>query len=343
MYGRPWRQRQRVDIAERFGLAYNAERRAPSAERRAPSAERRAPSAERRAPSAVTAPRAREQRRPPWPPDRQPPCRGGRPCSKTCSASGRPAGFAWRPAVGSSAPLAAAALLALSGALALPATAEAQTATALVSNIGQGSTGTSNSGRARSQRFTTGSSASVYVLSSVDVVSADPSSSDTFSTKVCSVNASDYPTSSCTDLTPPDRFTSGRLSFTAPDNTTLESMTTYAVVMSVTAASVLFSVTSAADEDSEDGWSIADSYDFHDGSAWGTTTSGKSHRIAIKGFALLDAEPLNTDRAGRCPDAGHARLEQGPALPQRKSIATTLLVGRIEWIPRRRPRRGRRW
>ena len=297
MYGRRWRQRQGVDIAERFRLPCNAERRAPSA---------------------VTAPRAREQRRPPWPPDRQPPCRGGRPCLKTCSASGRPAGFAWRPAAGSSAPLAAAALLALSGALALPATAEAQTATALVSNIGQGSTGTSNSPRARSQRFTTGSNASGYVLSSVDVVSADPASSDTFSTKVCSVNASGYPTSSCTDLTPPDRFTSGRLSFTAPDNTTLESMATYAVVMSVTAASVLFSVTSADGEDSEYGWGIADSYDFHDGSAWGTTTSGNSHRIAIKGFALLDAEPPNLTARAVAPM--QVRLDWNRTLPALKTI-----------------------
>ena len=158
----------------------------------------------------------------------------------------------------------------------------------------------------------------MYVLSSVDVVSADPSSSDTFSTKVCSVNASDYPTSSCTDLTPPDRFTSGRLSFTAPDNTTLESMTTYAVVMSVTAASVLFSVTSAADEDSEDGWSIADSYDFHDGSAWGTTTTGKSHRIAIKGFALLDAEPLTLTAQAVAPM--QVTLDWNRVLPAPKKI-----------------------
>ena len=69
--------------------APSAERRAPSAERRAPSAERRAPSAERRAPSAeaMTAPRAREQRSPPLPPDRLPLRRGGHPVSGTISAA----------------------------------------------------------------------------------------------------------------------------------------------------------------------------------------------------------------------------------------------------------------
>ena len=95
-------------------------------------------------------------------------------------------------------------------------------------------------------------------------------------------------------------------------------MTTYAVVMSVTAASVLFSVTSAAGEDSEYGWSIADSYDFHDGSAWGTTTSGNSHRIAIKGFALLDAEPLTLTAQAVAPM--QVTLDWDRVLPAPKKI-----------------------
>ena len=78
----------------------------------------------------MTAPRAREQHHPASPPDRLPPCRGGRPSSKTESAAGQPADLA-RPRVArrSRPALAAAALLALSGALALPATAQAQTCT----------------------------------------------------------------------------------------------------------------------------------------------------------------------------------------------------------------------
>ena len=76
----------------------------------------------------MTAPRAREQADPPSPPDRRPPRRGGgsSPSPYTCaSAAGRAAGPA-RPAgarrglVRSARALAAAALLALSGTLALP-------------------------------------------------------------------------------------------------------------------------------------------------------------------------------------------------------------------------------
>ena len=77
----------------------------------------------------MTAPRQREQRRPPSPPDRLPLRPAGRPSSKTKSAAVRPAGPARPPLVRrrlvrSARALFAAALLALSGALALPAAAQ---------------------------------------------------------------------------------------------------------------------------------------------------------------------------------------------------------------------------
>ena len=137
---------------------------------------------------AMTAPQAREQNRPPLPPDRRPPRRGGRPSSETCSAAGRPdlarlAG-ARRALVGSARALAAAALLALTGVLALPATAEAQTIIDLVSNVGQRADSTQLHNR-RAQVFTTGSNPSGYILTGVDVVSA---SSTGLTAKVCGTN-----------------------------------------------------------------------------------------------------------------------------------------------------------
>ena len=72
--------------------------------------------------------------------------------------------------------LAAVAWLALFGANALPATAQAQTGkeVALVSNIEQGNTGSKSIIQSRlALTFTTGPNASRYILSNVEVVSVD--------------------------------------------------------------------------------------------------------------------------------------------------------------------------
>ena len=102
---------KRLTFAERFGLPYNAERRAPSA---------------------MTAPRPREQRRPPSPPDRLPPRRGG-PSPSTAAAAGPLAAVARYALV-------ALACLGLTGALALPVAAQTLsddvTLSALVVNDG---------------------------------------------------------------------------------------------------------------------------------------------------------------------------------------------------------------
>ena len=168
----------------RSGWKLSVQRRYKSAERRAPSAERRAPSAE-----AMTAPRAREQADPPAPPDRRPPRRGGSPSPETASAAGRPVAFARLGGSRRSLVRSAAALLALSGALALPATAEAQTVTTLVSNIGQTSNTPTTTGNV-SQNFTTGSSATGYTVTGVDVVSARASG---FGVWVCNTDVSGDP------------------------------------------------------------------------------------------------------------------------------------------------------
>ncbi len=70
--------------------------REPGAGSREPGAGSREPGAE---PEVMTAPRQREQRRPPSPPDRLPLRPAGRPSSKTKSAAVRPAGPARPPLV----------------------------------------------------------------------------------------------------------------------------------------------------------------------------------------------------------------------------------------------------
>ena len=120
----------------------------------------------------MTAPRLREQCRPPSPPDRLPSPRGGHPSSQTALAAGRRAGFA--RLAGSVRTLAAAACLSLVGALLLPATVQAQDSDeVLLSNTGQdweAGAGTNvSSAIVWVQGFTTGSNADGYHLSSIEL------------------------------------------------------------------------------------------------------------------------------------------------------------------------------
>ena len=178
----------------------------------------------------MTAPQAREQADPPSSPDRRPPRRGGGSSPRTYAASAasrRVPRVARHGLVRSARALAAAALLALTGALFLPASAEAQTAITLVSNTDEADL-TESHYRAVSQRFDTGSNEDGYTLTGVDVVSA---SSTGFTAQVCGVDSDLKPTSICTDLTRPGTFAVGTMSFTAPTNTVLVKEKTYAVVV----------------------------------------------------------------------------------------------------------------
>ena len=217
-------------------------------------------------------------------PSRAEPSRGGRPSSKTYSAAGWPAGFA---RLGG----ARRGLLRSARALALPATAQAQSVTTLVSNIGQGSTLTRDAGVHHAQRFTTGSHGTGYTLSSVDVV-YDDAEGDSFAAKVCTVDGDGHPTSTCTDLTAPASFAAGTITFTAPANTVLAPGTTYTVVLtrpSFGVAANTYGFTTADGEDAGQaaGWSIANTFEYWNENLepdnWTTSASGRSLRIAIKG------------------------------------------------------------
>ena len=206
-----------------------------------------------------------------------PPPAGGSRLSRGTGSSAAPA-------------LAAAALLALTGALFLPPTAEAQTATTLVSNTGQG-TVTENHRRAFSQRFTTGSNEAGYTLTGVDVVSA---SSTGFTAHVCGVDSDLKPTSTCTNLTPPVPFAVGTMSFTAPTNAVLVKETTYAVVVTALATNT---------PGPSDTWTgVAQGWGFHSGGgedadpAVGWSLSDDGHEVRRNG--TLGSWAVNTRELG---------------------------------------------
>ena len=178
------------------------------------------------------------------------------------------------------------ALLAILGALLLPATAQAQTATTLVSNIGQGNTEDRN-GTRDSQRFTTGANADGYTLTAVEVVAAeDVSASDIpLGATVCGTDADGNPTTDCTALTVPVSYDDGdTISLTASPGIALMKETTYTVVFILHG----ISVTTADGEDSggESDWSIANDlrWSIDGGSSWTDHSRSLALQIVIKGY-----------------------------------------------------------
>ena len=152
----------------------------------------------------------------------------------------------------------------------------------LVSNAGQGEDSSSSTREDRSQPFTTG--AMVATLSSVEIISEDSQGND-LAVSLCTVNASNHPTSSCTALTPPSSFAAGTLLFTDASNMRLAANTTYSVlVTSPGGEQVTLDATTSDNEDAggATGWSIANTFDVKNASdVW--VADNTSLRITIKG------------------------------------------------------------
>ena len=203
-----------------------------------------------------------------------PPPAGGFLTFHLCRIRRRPAGSALPPAarrglVRSARPLAAAVVLALTGALAVPQSADAQSV--LVSNDGKtdGPDASITNTSPKSQRFMPGSNPGGYSLSSVDVTTAN---AGTFSMKLCGVTDI-TPTSDCMDLGAPSGSAEGTRSFTARAGTVLEASTTYSLLMTNDGDSVRLKTTTSDAEDAGhiSGWSITDAFEYEQGSAGSRT------------------------------------------------------------------------
>ena len=251
----------------------------------------------------MTAPRAREANDPPAPPDRRPPRRGGgsSPSTYASSAAGRAAGparlsGARRGLVRSARALAATALLALTGALALPATAQAQTVETLVSNTGQDSDGFSSAWSTdHAVQFTTGDSSRGYVLREIQLdLGRVPSSGRAVTVSVWT-NSGDRPDALYATLSSPSSYSTGSgNTFGAPSGTTLDGNNTkYFVVVKSndvgTGSSGVRVSTTGSDNQGPSGtsWRIANDglQQSDSNTSWGSATSNSySIQIRIRGY-----------------------------------------------------------
>ena len=264
----------------------------------------------------MTAPRAREQADPPSPPDRRPPRRGGgsSPSPYTyASAAGRAAGparlcGARRGLARSARAVAVAALLALAGALALPATAQADV---LVSNIGQTDDGGASldDGGSLGQAFSVGAGGGDYTLTSIEIPIEDngiaAADIDSLSVSVWSTNSSGLPSSLLHSLTNPASITADTTAtFNAQAGATLEAGKTYAVVVyydkTLISGWPAWVLAGTGDDDSPaTGWEIADSSLWRGATAtnW-SSFADEAYKIRVNGSAAGGGTPTCTLNTG---------------------------------------------
>ena len=157
---------------------------------------------------------------------------------------------------------------------------QAQTTVTLVSNTGQTTAtfGGSVSPTAQAgQKFTTGSNAQGYGLTSVGVKLSSIETGDVPVVSIWTVDTSGNPGTSVHTLTNPASLTDDAVNtFTAASGATLAKDTSYFVVVGATSGSINVRVTESTAEDAgkASGWSIEDERHFNStGGSWRTFTA----------------------------------------------------------------------
>ena len=186
------------------------------------------------------------------------------------------------------------------------------TAEVLVSNTDQLAGSNSNlASHDSAMGFTTGAETAGYDITSVEVrFGGTPGGTVSVAIATGLPNSTDI----VATMENPSSFSSGNLTFTAPDNTALSANTEYWVIIEASSGSV--ALTSSQNEDSagEDDWSIADGGYFRTASSTGSWSSSSSIRkIRINGSVA----------AANSPASGAPTISGFPQVGQTLTAATT--------------------
>ena len=160
----------------------------------------------------------------------------------------------------------------------------------LATNEGQMSDTDDRRSAMRSQAFTTGSNRHGYEFSGV-ALGKSYRETTRIELSIYSVDANGHPETRLFAFTNPDAYNSHTQAFNAPAGATLDPGATYAVVVQhATSGDDLNLYTTASDnEDDEslDGWSIADAFDIESGGSWQAEADGKALKIIVRGIAKV--------------------------------------------------------
>ena len=187
-----------------------------------------------------------------------------------------------------------AALIALSGGLAVPTTAQAQSAGVLVSNIEQTDasfTAQVNANVVRAQQFMTGSNSGGYTLSEI-VVNIRAASAGTPAFALYTSTSDDKPGTKVVDLGG-ESSTAGEQSFTPASATTLSASTKYIIAFYMTsgAAHLQTTTSNAVDPGASPGWNINTTSLYSTNSGTDFNSFDNEIEIAVKGTAVGGAPP----------------------------------------------------
>ena len=160
----------------------------------------------------------------------------------------------------------------------------------LVANEGQTRDTDDRRSAMRSQAFTTGANRHGYEFSGV-VVGKHYKETSNIEVSVYSVDTNGHPDTQLFALSSPDSYTNDTLAFNAPAGATLDPGTTYAAVVqpATSGADVSLYTTDSDSEDdnSLDGWSIANAFHYENGGSWQADSDGKALQIVVRGIAKV--------------------------------------------------------
>ena len=181
--------------------------------------------------------------------------------------------------------------------LGVTALARAQTEQTLVSNIEQSRDVMVLRQRGAYQAFTTGSNATGYVVSSVEVYFTSGSASASHITASLYEMSSGELHTKVADLINPQSITFGSNIFSAPEGTSLSAGTSYAVVFSITGNWNLGGTYSGSeDPDSQSDWSIEDTYYNLIGSEYTPPLGTFSLMIRVNGITPMPSDDATLSR-----------------------------------------------
>ena len=186
------------------------------------------------------------------------------------------------------------------------------------------------------QGFTTGSDPNGYVITGVDILVRDGSTSRTASVSIHHSTSSAVPGSKLYDLTG-SVASAGVKRFTAPEKAVLNGSTTYFLRVAASGAgkgnfTVYITESDDEDSDSASGWSVADTRPSSSdgGSIWSASSLDRSIKLAVYGSPLINFEAEGKPEITGSPLVGNLLIARTSGISDGNGLSGVRF--RYQWV-----------